>query len=43
LVATMAVQASRFKLRISANSRENFGDGFLDTKGAGIQLQVEEG
>jgi hypothetical protein len=34
LVATLAVHASRFKLRISANLWENFSDGFLDSKGA---------
>src|ERR1019366_9591227 len=33
LVATLAIQVRRFKLQISANLRENFGDGFLDTTG----------
>jgi len=32
LVATLAVYASRFKLRISANLWENLGDGFLDSR-----------
>jgi hypothetical protein len=34
LVATLAIQVRRFKLQISANLWENFGDGFLDTTGA---------
>jgi hypothetical protein len=33
LVATLAIQARRFKLQISANLWETFGDGFLDTTG----------
>jgi hypothetical protein len=32
LVATLAVQASRFNLRISANLWEDLGDSFPDTK-----------
>jgi hypothetical protein len=34
LLATLAVQASSFKLRISANLWENLRDSFLDSKGA---------
>jgi hypothetical protein len=33
MVATLAIQVRRFKLQISANLWENFGDGFLDTTG----------
>jgi hypothetical protein len=33
LVATLAIQVRRFKLQISANLWENFGDGFADTTG----------
>ncbi|MGB8297119.1 MAG: hypothetical protein WCG85_16950, partial [Polyangia bacterium] len=35
MVATLAIQAARFKLRISANLWENLGDSFLDSKGCG--------
>jgi hypothetical protein len=33
LVAKLPVQTCRFKLRISVNLCENFGDPFLDTTG----------
>jgi hypothetical protein len=33
LVANLPVQTCRFKLRISVNLCENFGDPFLDTTG----------
>ena len=33
MVATLAVQTSRFKLRISANLWQNFTDGFPDSTG----------
>ena len=42
LVATLAIQVRRFKLQISANLRENFGDGFLDTTGEVLNRQAKD-
>jgi hypothetical protein len=38
LVAKLPAQACRFKLRISLNLCENFGDPFLDTTGVSTKL-----
>jgi hypothetical protein len=42
LVAKLPVQTCRFKLRISVNLCENFGDPFLDTTGV-LPHRINEG